>query len=239
MRLIYIDDSHDQQIHVFSALVIPEESWHRTFQAVREYRRRLKNEFGIYVHKELHAWKFVSGRGRPSSRIATKWERAEIFKGLLELVSTLPDVYLFNTVFPHRQDERALERLLNRLNRSLLSWNTRGLLILDQGKDAQYTRLVRKMCVYNPIPSMYGQWHGTGTSWQNIPLARIVEDPIFKDSQKSYFIQLVDFCAWALLRRENPVPSKTRYGLDRAFNILDPILFRAASRKDPEGIIRP
>ena len=59
---------------------------------------------------------------------------------------------------------------------------------------------------------------------------RILEDPFFKQSDQSYFIQLSDFCAYALLRQERPVESKTRYGLDQAFNLLEPI---------SEGIIRP
>ena len=51
-------------------------------------------------------------------------------------------------------------------------------------------------------------------------------------------IQLVDFCAYALLRKERPIPSKTRYGLDRSFFILDPILVKQASYSDPHGIVR-
>ncbi len=39
-----------------------------------------------------------------------------------------------------------------------------------------------------------------------------------------------DFCAYALLRQERPIASKTKYGLDQAFNLLEPI---------SEGIIQP
>jgi hypothetical protein len=95
------------------------------------------------------------------------------------------------------------------------------------------------MRVYNPIPSAFGTWLDTGQSYKNIPLTRIIEDPFFKDSEQSYFIQLADFCAYALLRRERPVPSKSRYGLDKAFDLLKPILVTEATRKDPDGIIRP
>lgn len=100
-------------------------------------------------------------------------------------------------------------------------------------------RQVRRMYVYNPIPSQLGVWLDTGQSWKNISLDRVVEDPFFKDSAQSYFVQLVDFSAYALLRRERPIPSKTKYGLDTAFNILSPILVREARRSDPEGIICP
>ena len=98
--------------------------------------------------------------------------------------------------------------------------------------------LIRRMGVYNPIPSRYGGWPG-GATTRNITTDRLLEDPIFKDSQRSYFIQLVDFCAYSLLRRENPVASKSKYGLDAAFGLLHPILLREANPRDPEGVLRP
>jgi hypothetical protein len=205
----------------------------------REFRRKLKQDFGIFVYKELHAWEFVSGRGHISDRIVTKWQRCEIFKDALTMVTSLPGARLFNAVFPKSQDERALERMLNRINRTMVTWASHAILVSDEGNEVAYTRLVRKMYVFNPIPSQYGTWTGTGSPWKNIPLDRIVEDPFFKESSQSYFIQLADFAAYALLRREHPIPSKSKYGLDQAFSNLSPILVREASRNDLEGIIRP
>ncbi len=239
MHLIYIDDSRDDKLCVFSALAIPVIKWHETFAQVRNFRREIRQQFGIYIHKELHAWKFVSGRGSISDRIVTKWERCNIFVDALRVVANLPEARLFNAVFPRKQDEKAFEWMLNRINRTLRAWGSYGLLICDEGKDATYTRLVRRMYVYNPIPSQRSVWQDTGKSWKNVPLDRVVEDPFFKDSEKSYFIQCVDFAAYALLRQENPIPSKTRYGLDKAFNSLHPILVTQATKKDPLGIIRP
>ena len=239
MHLIYIDDSRDEQLCVFSALALPIDQWHAAFQMIRDFRRELRRAYGIYVYKELHAWKFVSGRGRPSDRIVTKGQRASIFKEALKVMANLPGARLFNAVFPRNDDEKALEWMLNRINRALQAWGSHAILVCDKGKEVAYTRLVRRMYVYNPIPSQYGMWRETGSAWKNIPLDRIVEDPFFKDSAQSYFVQLVDFSAYALLRRERPIPSKTKYGLDRAFNVLAPILVREACRKDPEGIIRP
>lgn len=238
MHLIYIDDSRDEHLCVFSALAVSIDQWHMAFQQIRDFRRALRKAYGIYVYKELHAWKFVSGRGRPSDRVVTKGQRAAIFKDALKLLADLPGARLFNAVAPRKQDEKAFEWLLNRVNRTLQAWGSYAVLVCDEGKEIAYTRLVRRMYVYNPIPSQYGVWMDTGQSWKNIPLERIVEDPFFKDSAQSYYVQLVDFAAYALLRRERPIASKTRYGLDKAFDLLSPILVREATCKDPEGIIR-
>lgn len=239
MHLIYIDDSRDEQLCVFSALAIPVAEWHQAFEQVRDFRRAIKTAYGIFVYKELHAWKFVSGRGRISNRIVTKGQRCAIFKDALSMTAQLPGARVFNAVFPKAADETAFEWLLNRIDRAMQAWDSHALLVCDEGKETIYTRLVRRMYVYNPIPSQFGHWTGTGQSWKNIPLSRIVEDPFFKDSQQSYFIQLADFAAYALLRQENQLPSKNRYGLHEAFDELEPILVTEATRKDPRGIIRP
>ncbi|MFQ5865179.1 MAG: DUF3800 domain-containing protein [bacterium] len=36
----------------------------------------------------------------------------------------------------------------------------------------------------------------------------MLEGPFFKKSERFYFIQLTDFCAYSLLRRERPILSK-------------------------------
>jgi hypothetical protein len=77
----------------------------------------------------------------------------------------LSSVRLFNAVFPAKEDERAFEWLVNRLNRTMETWDSRTILICDQGKEATYTRLTRRMGVYNPIPSRFGVWmDGAGVS---------------------------------------------------------------------------
>lgn len=239
MHLIYVDDSRDEKLCVFSALAISIDQWRAAFQHVKEWRRALKKSYGIFVYKEFHAWKFVSGRGRPGDRIVAKGDRAAIFREGIRRIAALPGARLFNAVFPKKQEIWAFERLLNRINRTLQSWGSHAILFIDEGKETVYTRLVRKMGVFNPIPSQFREWLDTGLTYKNIPIDRIVEDPVFKKSEQSYCIQLVDFAAYALLRRERPIPSKRRYGIDNAFADLSPILVLEARPRDPEGIIRP
>jgi hypothetical protein len=101
----------------------------------------------------------------------------------------LPDAQLFNAVGAAKDDEQAFEWLLNRINRTMHSWETGAILICDQGKELAYRRLRRRMGVHNPIPSMFGFWAESGGLTKNIPLDRVVEDLVFKDSRQSYFIQ--------------------------------------------------
>jgi hypothetical protein len=238
MHLVYFDDSRDEDTCVFSALLVSDQSWRDCFNELRAFRRRFKVSDGIFVRKELHAWKFVSGRGRISDRVVTKHRRSVIFKEALALGAQLPGVTLMNGVSTAKDDVRLFEFMANRVNRAMQHWNSHAILICAEGKEATYTRLIRRMGVFNPIPSALGLWP-EGTTTRNIPTDLILEDPVFKPSQRSYFIQLVDFCAFALLRKERPIASRSYYGIDTAFDLLDPILHRAASRHDPQGIVRP
>lgn len=213
MHLIYIDDSGDEALCVFSALAIRADKWSSCLEVVKKFRHDLQTSDGISIYTEFHAWKFVSGRGRIADGIVPKGRRCQIFKQTLQMVATLPEIRLFSTVFPTKASEHAYEVLLRGINRTLQRWDSYGILICDEGKDAIYTRLVRSM-----------------QTSKNGAIDRIIEDPFFKQSDQSYFIQLSDFCAYALLRQERPIASKTRYGVDQAFNLLDPI---------SEGIIRP
>ena len=55
MHLIYIDDSADERLAIYSALAIPAEQWRIAFDTIRQYRRDLRRAYGIYVYKELLA----------------------------------------------------------------------------------------------------------------------------------------------------------------------------------------
>jgi len=240
MRLIYIDDSYDStaSCQIFSALALKEDCWHQAFQKIKAFRSHLKKLHGIPANYEIHAWKFVSGRGRPSNQILTKYRRSIIFKDILGMVAALPGVEIFNACGPRSKQAWIFERLMNRINRTLREWDDYGLIISDQGKEYFFNSLRRKMAVINFIPSRFGRWQDTNTTTKNIPIDRILEDIYFKDSAHCYFIQLADCVAYALLRREKPIPAKTKYGIDKAFTLVAPITVKAANPNDTNGIIR-
>jgi hypothetical protein len=129
----------------------------------------------------------------------------------------------------------AFDRIMNRINRTAKEEKQHVILICDQGQEAEFTRRMRKMRVHNLIPSKFEAWQG-GQQVKNIPASQILEDPFFKDSRSSYFIQAVDFCAYALLRMEHPIPSRTQLGYDTMYEELRPIVVAAANRKDPRGL---
>jgi hypothetical protein len=59
MHIFYIDDSGDEELCVFSALALPMDQWRRAHMQIRDWRRSLRKNYGIYINEELHAWKFL------------------------------------------------------------------------------------------------------------------------------------------------------------------------------------
>lgn len=236
---IYIDDTGDHAIYGYSALCIPVEGYKDLLGCVKQFRRQLRDSDGIYINKEFHAVDFCAGRGRIAPGIVTKRRRGEIFNLTLSWIATLPGVRLFNAFGARDTKLRTLERLINRINRSLEEWGGRGILVFDEGEELAYRKLVRKMGVFNPIPSARGGWPD-GSQYRNLPIERVIEDPFFKMSRQSYFIQLADFCGYAMLQRERPTTSekKARLRLHESFPLLEQICVKEANRRDPFGIIR-
>ncbi|HHY65187.1 MAG TPA: DUF3800 domain-containing protein [Clostridiaceae bacterium] len=239
MYIYYIDDSGDQNvnIHIFTAIGVPSHYWNEVFNTLKRFRKYLKDEYGIRLAKELHATEFLAGRGKLGNRIVSKWERAEIFKKCLRTLAWFEcyGVECINVALPSYDD--AVDRIINRINRSLLDKQEEGIVIFDKGDETRIKRAIRKMRVFNPIPSMFGAWEDLHKT-KNITVDKIIADVFFRDSKDDYFIQCADFVAFALLRKDYPTEKIKKYDLDTAFEILDPILNKKAHYADPYGVVR-
>lgn len=240
MHFIYIDDSTDRPANVFCGLAIPHRQWNIAFEYIKKWRIHLRDTHGIPLGAEIHSTSFLSGRGSAGTLShLSRHRRAQIFHKYFEVVEFMSrwDVRVFSVCNTDDDQYRSFERLLNRINRTMLAWDSFAHLICDEGKERQYTAMVRRMRVHNPIPSNQGQWPNGGVI-KNIPIERIIEDPQFKNSNKSYFIQTSDILAFGLLRREFPTPKARQQRIHKSFEQLNTTLTRECSRSDPLGIIR-
>ena len=262
LRLRFVTSMVNQFTQDFgldSALCVNETSWHDVFEQLLQQRRELKEDYGIYVRKELHAGEFVAGRGKISNITLPKGLRCALFKRLLKQFTDFghklnshtlphnivlphkPSIFLINASLSKRgrkhPSDDTLLRIVQRIENTVERYNDRAILIFDKGNEAATIKTIRRLRRFNPIPSMFGRW-SNGTFWKNIPLTHIIEDPFFKDSRHSFFIQIVDWCAYSLLRFDVPTDRAKLYAIDRTFPILEPILYRLASYNDRYGVVR-
>jgi hypothetical protein len=234
MHLIYVDDSYEKPCQVYAAIAVPAAQWRATFLSVVNWRRRLKLSDGILTTKEFHATDFVAGRGRIGPSVVTKSRRCAIFREAFELMNGIEGLRVFSSCRKVNRDW-AFERLITRIHKTMETWDSHAMLICDEGKESEFTRLMRKMGIYNPVPVYVAPGI---LQVQNLPTVRILEDPFFKPSHRSYFVQMADFVAYGLLRREQALAAKNQYGLNTCFDLLKGIVAREASLTDPMGVIR-
>jgi hypothetical protein len=241
-ELAYIDESYDDAVFAMSALIVPTHAWRDAFGRFQAYRKHLKATYGIFTSKELHATDFVAGRGRIAPKPVPKGLRVHLFQQTIQVIASLPGTAIITGAWPRAGlslsdiHAKAFARIQERLQRRCLSQDSQILVIADEGKEHELTRLARRTKIWNPVGSMFGAWED-GSSYKNIPNDRLIEDPIFKRSHQSYFLQAADFVAFALLKSEvPPTPRVAKYKLDNVFDDLAPVCAKEASRKDPRGL---
>jgi uncharacterized protein DUF3800 len=248
MHFFYVDESYDQIKFVISAIRVAIEQWKGVLREIKGFRSNLRSNWGIKLKSELHAHSFVRHcSDGVSTRNLSIADRRKIFEQTIDFIAALP-VEIINVCLPlqnfgNRSNEahyQAVDRLFNRIqtNVSRLQPQSHALVIFDKGKEQQITKLSRRLAVFNYIPSQFGTW-SDGARAKNIATDRIIEDPVFRESRDSYFLQLADFVAFALLKREVP-PSKfvQQWGYHTLFDKLRPVLCLAASQYDRYGIVR-
>lgn len=236
---IYIDESYDKTHFAYTAMLIDAFRWDAYFNYLLDWRQKWYQQYNFRADSELHATDFVGGRGGENTN-RDKNFRARLFYEAIGRVEKMPDVFLVNGFTSEKSRHLTLfERMLNSINQTLQEKNAFGVLICDEGNEKNLTSLVRRMKRKKVIPPPSGPNLVFGATSRDIPLDNIIEDPLFKESKSSYFIQLADFLAYALLRHEAPLP-QTHEQVRTAFEQLESVLVKEAFRSDPKqkGIVR-
>ena len=245
MRLYYLDEREGDGYFVRAALGVDADRWSDLFRDVLDWRLELYARCGIDRQVELEPTALLTPR-EDGDAWASRREGAGIFLSGLRLIERAArrggGIEVITVCLPTtgrgRHAEVSLGRLLTRINTSVIAAGTYAFLIFDEVPEAPVTRLYRRLCVHNPIPSRFQVW-GDGAPTRNIPLTRIVGGPAFRCAEDDHLLQLAGFVAHALLLQEEGRGGALEdLGLDRAFSILDRALNRQASRGDPQGVVR-
>ena len=252
MYLMYVDESGDSgmassptRYFVLSGLVFHELRWRPYLDQLVEFRRRMQRTFNLRLREEIHAARMINHPG-DLQRIKRN-ERLTILRFFADEIATMSEINIINVVVdkqgkPPNYDVfgTAWKALLQRFENTITARNfpgpknpdERGMLFPDD-TTPRLSRLLRQMRRYNPIP--HHPVYGTGYRFLNI--TNIIEDPNFRNSQDSYFIQAADLAAYLLYQHIAPNAYMRKGGGHNYFNRLEPVLCRVASRNDPQGIV--
>lgn len=251
MYFLYADESGDvgtqnspTRYFCLSGFIVHELRWDQTLSNIIDFRRSLRDRYGLKLREELHAQVYMQKPGE-LARIP-KSIRLKILRETLLFQSQLPDINVLNVVIDKSKYgpevdifKIAWETLIQRFHNTLSHKNfpgpqnadDRGLLFVDQTDEVKLRALLRRMRRYNPIPSMFGG------SYVMSNITTIVEDAIHRNSLHSYFIQLADVNAYFLYQRYQTNSYILRKGGRNYFEKLAPVLCTVASNNNNLGIV--
>lgn len=110
MYLMYVDESGDTGVlnsptkhFALSSLVVHELRWQAALQQLIDFRRRMRDRFGLLLAEEIHASGMINKPG-PLVRI-NRNDRLTILRALVDEITHLPDVNVINVVVDKRPSD--------------------------------------------------------------------------------------------------------------------------------------
>lgn len=217
MFLMYVDESGDSgmvdsptRYFVLTGLVVHELRWQTYLDQIVDFRRRMRDQFGLRLREELHAAALIRNPG-DLIRIRRN-DRLTIIRGFANELARMTDLNLINVVVdkhdkPSDYDafSMAWKVLTQRFENTMshrnfpgpINQDERGMVLPDYTDDKKLIQLLRQMRRYNPIPNQ----PSFGLGYRNLTLTKLVEDPSFRDSEHSHFVQAADLAAFLLYQK--------------------------------------
>jgi hypothetical protein len=210
--MAYVDESGDTGVSQGSSLtytlgcvLIDADHWPDAFDNFLDFRRRVRDSFGVPMRAEIKANYLLRNSGPLRGLHLAPAQRHLIYRAHLRMVDHLPARAFAITVdkrnkstTPKHIFDLAWEGLLQRLERTSTKEKVTFMISHDEGENDSVRRWVRQSRRYLTAGSAYGA--GTLTN----PARRLVDDPIPRKSDQSYFIQLADLVAYAAFRSVVP-----------------------------------
>ncbi len=255
MLLMYVDESGDtgsitkpqaSKHYCLSGIIIDSAKWKNIFDNYIQFRKSLKSLYGMNIRTELHASEFIRPRSSEYRQIINKNSRIGMLKYIVQRIPNIFEQCKVINVFLNKANfgkdvdffslgwGRMIQRFSNHIQLDYIKNDIaiEGLIITDDTNQPKLTGLLRKMRAFNFVP------FSGGYDSRKLLCKQIIEDPWFKNSKHSYFVQIADIIVYCLFKKELISHSLKRYNLHKFFLYLEPILLKSASKNDPHGIVR-
>lgn len=259
MFFVYVDESGDDgfpgssDTFINSAVQIESKDWNIFDKRIVKFREKLNVETKFLNKYEIHT-KHIIDRKKPFYSLnLTDDEIKKLFREYAEFLSkqkiSITNVVIDKTKIKKefRIFDKGVDYLLNRINTTIsvkyrhYSKDDKYFLVfVDKGRIGNWESLVKRMKQNNLLKTKKRGSH-------NIPLKKMIEKPIQRDSHKSHLLQVSDFVATIIhkyyrLKVLNIAPrSKVAYFdlnyVEEILDILKPILNTDACKKNKYGIV--
>ena len=205
MTIAYFDESGDDgypqrssDLFVLTSVYMSTDVWKSNFQQFYSFRREFQANYDFPIKQEFHTREFIQDKNPYHGKYSPEQRRIMLFEYVAALVK-LPvrSVTVVIDKTKIRYDhydvlENALTYNIQRIENDLRRRNAAELflIITDEGREHAMTRIARKLQQPHYLPSQLG-----GQPYRN-EIKLLIEDPLAKRSDESYFIQIADTIAF-------------------------------------------
>lgn len=260
MYIAYFDETGDDgfptyssELFVLTSIYMHHQDWKDNYNKILNFRRELKKDFGLPVKLEFHTKHFLTDKNPYRRYNMSAEDKKDIVFRFTNLISRL-GVKIVNVVINKKNIvsaqypvlENALTYNIQRIENTLRNHNDSEkemfLIITDEGRVGKMRKIARKIQKINYIPSKFGN------SPYRQEIERLIEDPLPKKSNESYFIQLADFVSYIVFlyslknfnssKWANRVENKLTYNdVYQCLQNMKSVLNLSASRSNEFGIV--
>lgn len=259
MFIAYFDESGDDgypkyssDLFILSSVYLHHSNWNSIYKKIYQFRQSLRLKYRFPIKQEFHTREFIADKNPYHGLYSEKTRKAILFD-FCQFMATL-DVKVVNVVIDKKNIKRPtyhvlknaltynVQRIANDL--SILGTEAKFFIITDEGRIGAMRDVTRKIQRINYIPSKFNN------DAYRKDISNLIEDPLPKSSDQSYFIQLADMVAFlvSLYAKQNLCATQTNWnkriskvltvGDEIALlNILKPVLNTQASSKNEYGIV--
>ena len=208
MYLLYLDDAgssgnKQENYFVLGGVAVPENSVRWLSYEMEKLAQELFSHSSMNPRMiEFHASEIFSGKTAPWDSIGSKEARKQIILKVLTILSAAyPDIVTFacavhkNSFSGQDPVLKAFEDISSRFDFFLQR--------ISPGKNGEKGLIILDKSGYESgLQNLAANFREKGNQWGN-QLRRIVDTPLFVDSQASRIVQLADHVAYSVFRRYN------------------------------------
>lgn len=203
-HIAYFDETGDDSplmksssAFILTSIYMASSDWHDNYEKIHTLRKKLSSDYHFPVKEEMHTKNFLTDKNPYRNYMWNVDTRKKILQEFLSVITSLHmkniNVIIDKTKIrtPETYDvlKNALTYNVQRIeNDSNGQWNF--IAISDEGRISPMRKTIRKMQIFNPIPSKYK------FDYSDKPVKNIIEDILSKDSRESYFIQICDLISY-------------------------------------------
>lgn len=249
MYFCYVDESGDCGVHdvlhpdktgsryfILAGIIVSTSKWNISLATFKAFRQKIAREGYLPYSVEFHCAEMIDPHKIKAFTQISVPERWKLIAEFAETIGTNAAFTIINVVIDKTKTKLdtndyltgSITSLYKAFDEFLKSKESNGILFFDRANEKHITTHVRKLM-------------GTGASGERIPNVRIgwvLEDPIFRVSSDSMFIQSADVIAYTLKEKEFPQTSRKKYNADKIFkNKLEKVCFKSVN-SDEDGIVR-